>query len=254
MDAALEVATSVFEPPISAPEQQGPCVSGNGRIDAVDVSKLKQLQQEEEAKKKVRAYWFVVWPESLDVNKFFEILRRSGYGIAVSPLHDRDIRDEETGELKKPHYHVIIRFPTARYLEPVRTLVGSWLFDADAVAGTVSEHEATWYVEPVPDYAGALRYLCHIDNPEKHRYPENEVLSFGFIDLTMLYASSKADDVDSYYQLIAWCRQHPTAGYSQLMDAVYDSEDHALMRAMQRYSYTLKAYIGDRAARLKKSD
>lgn len=253
MDATLEVATSVFEPPISVPEQQGPCVDDGGRIDAVDVGKLKELQTQAEKEQKTRAYWFVVWPESVNITILFQVLRASGYAILISPLHDRDIKDD-TGELKKPHYHIIVRFPTARYLEPVRRLVGSWLFDADAMSSLVTEHDATWFVKPVTDWPGAVRYLCHIDDDDKAKYPTNEVISFGFCDLSPLYAQSKADDVESYYSLIAWCRQHPTAGYSQLMDAVYDSEDHALMRAMQRYSYTLKAYIGDKVARSKKKD
>lgn len=252
MDQSLEVATSVFDPPIEVPEQQGPCVV-DGRIDAVDVGKLKELQEKAEQQQKVRAYWFVVWPESVNMSKLFQILRESGYAVLISPLHNRDLRDE-TGEIKKEHYHIIVRFSTARYLEPVRRLVGSWLFDANAMSSLIDGNSATWYVKPITDWPGAVRYLCHLDDDDKAKYPTNEVMSFGFCDLSPLYASSKADDVESYYSLIAWCRQHPRAGYSELMDAVYDSEDHALMRAMQRYSYTLKAYIGDRAAKQKKSE
>ena len=180
------------------------------------------------------------------MGKVFDILRRSGYAVAVSPLHDKDIRDFETGELAKPHYHIIVRFPTPRYLEPVRRLVGSWIYDADGLATAPDGEDVTWYVRPVPDYPGAIRYLCHIDTPEKHRYPENEVLTFGFIDISALYAKSLSDDMQGYYQLIAWCRNNPNKTYSQLVDAVYDSDDKGLMRTLTRYSYTIKAYLADK--------
>lgn len=246
MDASLECVTATL-PPDTA-EMQGPCIDPN-RIDALNLDELKRLHDEDEAQKKVRAYWFVFWPESVNASKLFDIMRNSGFGIVISPLHDKDIKDQDTGELAKPHYHVIVRFPQPRYLEPTRRLIGSWLYDADALTGSDEYEDASWYVRPVPDFAGALRYLCHIDDKDKHRYPENEVMVFGFVDISMLYANSLSDDVESYYKLLAWCRQNPTRTYADLMDAVYDSEDRGLMRTLQRYSYTLKAYISDRTGR-----
>lgn len=248
MDISLENATT--ELPLVMDSQQGPCVV-DGKIDAVDVSKLAELQKKQSEKDKVRCYWFIVWPESIDMARFFNALRESGFAIAVSPLHDKDVKDPETGELSKPHYHVLVRFPSPRYLEPVRRLVGSWLFDAGATVGEPDGKDATWYVRPVPDYVTALRYLVHKDTPEKHRYPENEVITFGFIDITMLYAKSASEDVECYYQLIAWCRNNPGKSYSDLMDAVFDSEDAGLMRVLTRYSYTIKAYLSDKSGRRK---
>lgn len=248
MDASIESVTGVL--PVSAGEMQGPCLYP-GKIDAVDVSELKKLQDEADESQKVRAYWFVVWPESVNINKLFQVLRESGYAIAVSPLHDKDIKDHDTGELSKPHYHILVRFPSARYLEPVRRLVGSWLFDSDAIVGAETVNDAIWYVRPVPDFAGGLRYLCHLDDKDKHQYPINEVMVFGFMDVSMLYAKSISDDVESYYQLIAWCRNNPNRSYADLMDTVYDSGDRSLMRVLTRYSYTLKGYIADRSGRKK---
>lgn len=248
MDASIQEVTEVLPVVVEDPPQQGPCIVP-GKIDACDVSELARLEKEAREHEKVRAYWFVVWPESVNMSTLFRIMRESGYGIAVSPLHDKDVKDVETGELDKPHYHVLIRFPSARYLEPVRRLVGSWLFDSDGLLARDEDgKDATWYVRPVPDFAGGLRYLCHLDEKDKHHYPVNEVLSFGFIDLSMLYAKSVSDDVESYYQLIAWCRNNPTKSYADLMDAVFDSNDRALMRVLTRYSYTLKGYLADRGA------
>lgn len=244
MDASLSEATGIL--PVALP-QQGPCIPDSGRIDVVDVGKLKQLQVAQEARDKTRCYWFVFWPESVNASKLFSIFRSSGLAIAVSPLHDRDVRDSDTGELSKPHYHVLVRFPSPRYLEPVRRLVGSWMFDADALTSSDAAGVAVeWYVRPVSDYAGALRYLCHLDNPDKHQYAVNEVMTFGYIDVSMLYAKSVADDVESYYELISWCRQNPGRSYADLLDVVYDSGDRSLMRVLTRYSYTLKGYLTER--------
>lgn len=245
MDASLQEVTQVLSGVVELP-QQGPCLDKGGRIDVCDLTELSKQQHESEEKQKIRTYWFIVWPESVDMAKLFQVLNSSGYAIAVSPLHDKDLKDEETGELAKPHYHIIVRFPTPRYLEPVRRLVGSWIFDADGLSASPEGEEMSWYVRPVPDYPTALRYLVHKDSPEKHRYPESEVITFGFIDISMLYEKTLADDVESYYRLIAWCRNNGGKSYAQLVDAVYDTGDRALMRTLTRYSYALKGYLADR--------
>lgn len=250
MDASLEAVTEVLPTFIEGDSTEE--FDDLGRINVIDVTELKKKQQEAEEHDKVRAYWFVFWPDSVNAAMLFKVMRESGFGIVVSPLHDKDVKDPDTGELSKPHYHVLIRFPSARYLEPVRRLIGSWLYDAGALVGDDEGNDATWYVRPVPDFAGGLRYLCHLDDPDKHRYPVNEVMIFGFVDVSMLYEKSRAEDVESYYQLIAWCRKNPGRTYADLMDAVYDSGDRGLMRVLTRYSYTLKGYIADRGGGKKK--
>ena len=46
------------------------------------------------------------------------------------------------------------------------------------------------------------RYLCHLDQPEKHRYEINEVVSIGAIDYAMLVMSSRDEDemLDAIFQ------------------------------------------------------
>lgn len=230
MDATLEVAASSL--PV-------------GSISSDELPELKDDQQREDERSKCRTYWFVVWPESVNMSMLFEVLRRSGLAVVVSPLHCRDF-NPDTGERAKEHYHIIVRFPTARYLDKVRQLVGSWIYDAGGFSHTSDTgRDVTWYVRPVPDYAQAVRYLVHKDNPEKARYSENEVIVFGFADLSPLYAATAADEGELFAQLVTWCRNNPGRSYRQLADAVMDSGDMALVRALTRYSYTLRAYISD---------
>lgn len=67
-------------------------------------------------------------------------------------LHDCDTLD--TGELKKPHYHVVFTFPNARYLSSVSEDLG------------IPEN----YIERCIKLSSALRYLVHADNPDKFQY------------------------------------------------------------------------------------
>ena len=56
---------------------------------------------------KKSSWGFVIYPESSPTN-WRDLLIESGIACAVSPLHDMDIDNEETGELKKPHYHILL--------------------------------------------------------------------------------------------------------------------------------------------------
>lgn len=67
-------------------------------------------------------------------------------------LHDSDTLD--TGEVKKPHYHVVFTFPNPRYLSSVADDLG------------IPEN----YVERCLKLNSALRYLIHADNPDKYQY------------------------------------------------------------------------------------
>ena len=73
--------------------------------------------------------------------------------------HDKDV-DEETGELKKPHYHFIIKLKNAKSISAI------------SKETFVAEH----MIEPVKkSFDGSLRYLIHFGLDNKYQYDANEV-------------------------------------------------------------------------------
>lgn len=191
---------------------------------------------------KRRLYTFVVWPESIDVALFFHLLHELHIPVAISPLHNRDLTDEN--ELKKPHYHVIVEFRHPRYLDPVRATIGKLIQSCSKepiIGGDGGDYK--WYVLPVHDRNVMVRYLCHLDDEDKASYPVNEVITFGFFDVSPLFARSLADDMHSFAKLMYWCREHPNKTYDQLVDVVIDSQDMTLLRALRQNSWALKSYL-----------
>lgn len=218
-------------------------IDEHGRIDADVLSKLRD-EESSAAKERRRCWWFVVWPESCNISKLLHVMRDWGFPVAVSPLHNRDVRDD--GEPDKDHYHILVRFPNAKSLESVRRIVGEWLLAADGLVGQDKEIDPVWYVRPVNDYATALRYMCHLDTPEKAQYSVNEVIVLGYLDVSMLYAKSLADDVHAFAELLAWCRNHPKASFQKLCDYVFDSGDGILLRALRNNTYVIRSYMSSR--------
>lgn len=113
---------------------------------------------------RTRNFATVVYPESAP-SDWMELLTQQFVPALVSPLHDRDINP--TGELKKPHYHVIILF------DSVKTNVQAQ--EVFEVIGGVG-------CEAVKSIRAYTRYLCHMDNPEKAQYSLDDVRQFGGAD------------------------------------------------------------------------
>lgn len=74
-------------------------------------------------------------------------------------LHDKDIGDD--GTLKKAHYHVYGKLDTPRTPQSVANALG---------VGVAS-------LRPVSSWRGAVRYLVHLDHPDKFQYSADDIVS-----------------------------------------------------------------------------
>ena len=107
---------------------------------------------------KKRNWAFVLYPESAPEN-WKEILQQTGLGIAISPLHDKDVNP--TGEVKKAHYHIILIYDGPTTYNNVRSL---------------TESLGQPIPQPLEQVRGYYRYLTHKDNPEKYQYDDKDII------------------------------------------------------------------------------
>lgn len=112
--------------------------------------------------KLARNWTLIVYPDSAPPN--WKVLLDGLYtGWCCSPLHDKDINDD--GTEKKPHYHVVLSFDGKKSYKQIM-----------AVNRMLS---GTGKVEVVGSMRRMIRYLAHLDNPEKHQYPAEEIENHG---------------------------------------------------------------------------
>lgn len=76
----------------------------------------------------------------------------------VAILHDKDV-NVDTGELKKPHFHYLIHIDGQTCVSTLSYITG------------VPEN----YITVRSSYAFSFRYLCHLDQPNKHLYSVDEL-------------------------------------------------------------------------------
>lgn len=118
------------------------------------------------AEKRYRDYATVVYPDSENTpDNWLQILKDLHVPALISPFHDSDI--SENGEPKKPHYHVMLLFESCK--TPAQAIE---IFDKIGGVG----------LEYIKTRRGYARYLCHLDNPEKHQYCKDDVISLGGVD------------------------------------------------------------------------
>ena len=156
----------------------------------------------------------IVYEESAPDN-WLDILGDLKIEVFVSPLHDQD--KNPTGEMKKPHHHVIIMFPSVK---------------TETQAREVFEEFGGVGCERVASIRGYARYLCHLDNPEKHIYDTEKVLCFGgadyfstitlvtdkYITLAGILDFCDEQEIKYYSSLIRWCRNNRFEWFRALCD------------------------------------
>lgn len=196
-----------------------------------DKAKQKQVQAKADAKragKRARAWTCVVHPDSAPDN-WFELLTEQLTEAIVSPLHDKDI--EPTGEPKKPHYHVVISFKNPTSFDKAKEVF-------EAIGGVIPpENQAR-----VKDFKQMARYLCHLDQPNKHRYSMEDVRTCGAIDYPALVMSGADEDeiLDAIFDFI---RDYHIVSFAAFIDLVRVNKPEWRRIVYHQYSALISRYI-----------
>lgn len=111
-------------------------------------------------------------------------------------LHDKDIDDN--GELKKPHLHFLLRFDNPTSINSL-----SKSFDLPVN-----------YFERCSDYRSYIRYLIHIDNPDKFQYPQSAIETNDFVTLHKCFACD--DELQFVKLFLSWLEHLKLPDYKKL--------------------------------------
>lgn len=145
-----------------------------------------------------RNFATVVYPESAPPG-WDQIIADSKVPAFISPLHDMDINPG--GEVKKSHYHVIVMYEGVKSDDQVRAFFESF-------GGVGLEH--------IGSIRGYARYLCHLDNPEKHRYATDLVRSLSGSDYSVMI-SLASDRYTAIGEMINFCDSNQIYSFSDLV-------------------------------------
>lgn len=140
---------------------------------------------------RTRNWTFVAYPESVPQN-WRDILDEQHIQWIESPLHDKDLNAD--GEVKKAHWHILIMFEGNKSFEQIKGLT-------EQIHATIPQKCAS--------VKGLVRYMVHLDNPEKVQYDRNAIIGHGGVDVAEYLKPTSS----SRYQLIG-----------EMMDFVRDND------------------------------
>ncbi|MCH5260351.1 MAG: replication protein [Lachnospiraceae bacterium] len=150
---------------------------------------------------RTRNWGTIVYPESAPED-WIDMLKSFNVPFFLSPLHDQDLLEDGSGNLKKPHYHVLLMF------DGVKT--------ADQAAEIFQVINGVG-VEKISSLRGNARYLCHLDDPDKAQYDPNDVFAYGPGADYVTVIALPTDKYDSISEMIDWCDREKVISYAQLL-------------------------------------
>lgn len=145
-------------------------------------------------------WWCVVYPESAPSN-WKELIQETLLQAYISPLHDKDILPNGTGEKKKPHHHVILQWdgPTT-YSNAKKHM--------EAFGGVIQPRK-------IASLRGAVRYLCHLDSPDKAPYSQEDVICYNGADYETVI-SLQSDKYVSIEEMQDFCSRYSITSFVSL--------------------------------------
>ncbi len=173
----------------------------------------------------------LLYPESCIYN-LEKALDELQISCALSPLHDQDIC-EDTGEPKKPHYHLLLHYSSLKsrrqFVEDVKHL------------GAVG-------AENIRSLGASVRYLAHMDSPDKAKYSPDDIKAFNGFNIEKYINSNGLDIDEGFSRLVRLALEHDITDYSQLVTYCLDC-DMELLPICRKSAFALNAFLRSLSAR-----
>lgn len=157
---------------------------------------------------KGRDWTFIVYPESAPEN-WRTVLDETHLRWIESPLHDKDVNAD--GEVKKSHYHILL------------------IFDGPVTAKQVTkitEQLNTPIPKKVGSARGLVRYMAHLDNPEKYQYGIDEIIGHNGADVAEYFKMTATNKLTVMKDMINYIYEYKIDNFADfLMICIEESDD-----------------------------
>lgn len=158
--------------------------------------------------KKGRDWTFIVYPESAPKD-WRDILNQTHMRWIESPLHNKDTNPD--GTIKKAHWHIML--------------------SAD---GPVTEKQINDIIKPlngpIPQRVGSgvgmVRYMCHMDNPEKYQYKMTDIIGHNGADVASYFKMTQTSRLSIMKDIVQYIYENNIDNFADfLMYCITERDD-----------------------------
>lgn len=185
---------------------------------------------------RTRTWTCVLYPDSVPEN-WRDIIDDMHIEWIESPLHDKDIN--ATGEVKKAHWHILLIFGGIKAYEQVKEIT-------DGLNSPIPQrcHNAK----------ALVRYMAHLDNPDKAQYLVGGIKPHGGIDLAEMFRPSISERYAIISEMMSYVKDNKIMEFQDLSDFARDNEYDRWFSSLCDNSTMMKTYITSQRHRYQNVD
>lgn len=176
---------------------------------------------------RTRNWTCVIYPGDSAPDNWRDILDEEHIEWVESPLHDKDINGD--GTTKKPHIHLLLMFGGVKTSEQVKEIT-----DKLNCPIPIKVHNAK----------SLVRYMAHLDNPEKVRYSVADIKSHGGVDLEEMLRPSASERYIIIKEILEYVKLNNIIEFQDLLDYAIECHfDDWFPLLCDNSSYVCNMYI-----------
>jgi len=154
---------------------------------------------------RIRNWTFVLYPESAPT-AWRDVLDAEHIPWIESPLHDMDTDPE--GEIKKAHWHILLLYDGKKSYDQIKSMTDSLNAPAPQKAASAK---------------GLVRYMLHLDNPEKFQYDRSLIIGHGGADVAEYLKPTSASRYILISEMMDYVREN---GVREMEDLLYYAREN----------------------------
>lgn len=174
---------------------------------------------------RTRNWTFVLYPESAPDN-WRQILEDEYIPWVESPLHDKCINEDNTP--KKPHWHIVLLYEGKKSFEQIKEIT-------DKLNAPTPQK--------VNSAIGVIRYMAHMDNPEKTQYSTHDIVAHGGADIAKYLKPTATDRYTAIKEMRQFVHQNAITEFSDLFDYAAENNDEWFSMLCDNSAYIIGQYI-----------
>ena len=156
---------------------------------------------------KGRDWTFIVYPESAPSN-WRDTLNKTHLRWIESPLHDKDVNAD--GEVKKEHWHILLSYDGPVGLSAVKKITDELNCPAP---------------QKIASGKGVVRYMIHMDNPEKFQYSKSEIIGHNGADVESYFELTATNKLIIMKDIIRYIYENEVDNYSDFLMHCIEYDD-----------------------------
>lgn len=203
------------------------------------------FQYQTQSDDRARSWCFIAYPDSMPID-WIQRLEKLHLPFCVSPLHSPDDDDGETS--KKSHWHVIVEYSSPATAKKVLSALYS--VEVDRGIGGFNPTSLNYnMIQIVQNRQSYIRYMCHLDQPDKEKLRWEDMRSFNGIDIDVALNPTFSQELDYCNEILDFVESANVYYFCDLIKYAQKCKFDTWFIFLKENSYFIKEYLRSKSSK-----